>query len=102
MAVYLDLPLTVDPDGGARKVGNRSCFLTILYDDLLRKNWMMRASRKDPTLNLMNEAMTVDKQIKAAAEQRLGFVLQAANIRFPNNVRHQIRAPQEQKQIQCS
>ena len=62
-----------------------SCFLTILYDDLLRKNWMMRALRKDPTLNLMNEAMTVDKQIKAAAEQRLGFVLQAANIRFPNS-----------------
>ena len=62
-----------------------SCFLTILYDDLLRKNWMMRASRKDPTLNLMNEAMTVDKQIKAAAEQRLGFVLQAANIRLPNS-----------------
>ena len=45
----------------------------------------MRASRKDPILNLMNEAMTVDRQIKAAAEQRLGFVLQAANIRFPNS-----------------
>ena len=31
-------------------------------------------------MKLMNEAMIVDKQIKAAAEQRLGFVLQAAGI----------------------
>jgi hypothetical protein len=58
----------------------RPPFAAFLYDELLRRQLEKRASRSDPSLNLDEVFLTVDKTLLAVARQRLAGVLRAAAI----------------------
>ena len=55
-------------------------FTAFLYEELLRKQLEKRASRGDPTLDLNESLLHVDKPLMEVAKQRLSSVLRAASI----------------------
>jgi len=57
-----------------------SSLAPVLYDDMVRKEWHRRASRRDETLQFGEECKRTVERIWAAATSRIGMVLKACEV----------------------
>ena len=62
------------------RVLGMSPYLAILYEDMLRKQFSIRAEQKDPELDIPKEVLKPDKQVLLAAQARLDVVLHSAGL----------------------
>ena len=62
------------------KNGKESFHLVLLYDELLRRSWSLRAEKGDPELNIEKESEKLVKPILAQARTRLASTLKDVGI----------------------
>ena len=62
------------------RIAGKSPFIALVYDDLLRRSWAMRAERNDPDLDIAGESAKLNNMIFSAPEPRLSAVLAAARV----------------------
>ena len=59
--------------------------LAVSYDELRRRDWEERAAKKDPCLEIENEAWVVNKDLLETAKSRLDQVVRAAGLKKGGN-----------------
>ncbi|CAE8721829.1 unnamed protein product, partial [Polarella glacialis] len=58
----------------------RPAYAAFVYDDLVRKQFALRAEKKDPNLDIGNQIQTVNKELFEQVRQQLESVLTAAGM----------------------
>ena len=65
------------------KAAGQSPFVALVYDEMVRRSWELRALRRDSTFTVANVVCDVDKTVLVSARSRVDSVLRAAGLGEP-------------------